>query len=1386
MKNTIKAIAISALLVIFLVLLAGCNITGKPNEKCEHKGGAATCTDAGICTKCGKAYLDPLGHTEVVDKAVAATCTSAGLTEGKHCSVCKTIIAAQEPIKAIGHIEVVDKAVAATCTSAGLTEGKHCSVCKTIIVAQEPTSVLDHTEVIDKAVAATCTSAGLTEGKHCSVCKTIIEAQQPIGALGHTEVIDKVVAATCTKTGLTEGKHCSVCKTVIIAQTETPIIAHTYTDKYDESCNECGFIRDAECAHTNVQILSGTPATCTQSGLTNGEKCKKCGEILVSQNVISALGHTEVIDKAVDATCTKTGLTEGKHCSVCNTVIIAQVTVPIIAHTEVIDKAVAATCTTTGLTEGKHCSVCNKVLTMQIITPVLGHDWDEGECNVAETCTSNGVITYTCERCKETKTETVLALGHNYSKWFSFYIVETDTDALTRCCLACKIVEYKVAGEDTVYTPEEFEELLPSLVHVHKNITALPAVDPTCLSGGYLYKIKCLDCGEILHKEVIDALGHNWQTVSCEHPCQIKQVCERCNIEFSSYDHNYEEKSYTAPTCTSYGSKVYSCTDCEKEFTIPLLMLPHDRELVSFVPSTCSEHGSSTYRCKDCGDELILTLPKLPHSGRLISYTAPTCTAEGERVYICQDCGERYTETISKVPHSIKPLSYTAPTCSENGKTDFVCRNCGLEYSLTIEKVPHDGKLVNYIAPTCSEFGREDYVCRDCGAEYSTTLLKTAHKLTEAHCVAPTCTEMGMTTYICRDCGEGYTTYQLNLGHNMQNTALIEPTCTARGSETNKCTRCGIVEESIIPMLPHDLTCSYDDYSHTFSCTMCGGEWTDPHSISVNAITTREVFTDKVTYTTVFYGICKGGCGYEYEITRSSIDIPLTSDEGFLAVGVVYEYDITEPSCLTEGLFILRDKRTGEEISRTAIPAVGHHIFGNDGKCVVCGAEEDIKNCSEGLEYTLQGDDTYSVTGIGTCTEADIIIPDTYKGKEVTNIGFAAFEGNETLTSVIVPESVTSISNDAFRLCINLTSISIPKTIEDIGSNVFLSCISLRWNEYDNALYLGNEDSPFLCLIKAKDYSITSCIINEDTKIIASYAFGWCSNLNEISIPDKATNINAYAFYVCENLKSVQIGDNVKKIGEFCFQSCTNLEIASIGSNVIDILGGAFIDCKSLTKIEIPNSVINIGGAAFYNCTNASELILGNNVNSIGNDSFYNCSGLTSVVIPDSVTSIGNSAFSNCSNLTHLTIGRGVVNIGEDAFWRCFHLVEVYNKSILDISLGYNNYGYVGWQAIDIYTHEITEDRFFVDENGFVFYRFDSKNYLINSIEASNKLSLPKSCNGDTYSIYKYSFYGQKNISTITFEGTVAEWNAIYKGLNWNSGVPATEVVCSDGTVSLE
>ena len=204
-------------------------------------------------------------HTEVIDAAVAPTCTATGLTAGKHCAVCNTVLIAQTTVPAKGHTEVIDAAVPATCTATGLTAGKHCSVCNTVLIAQTTIPAKGHTEVVDAAVPATCTATGLTAGKHCAVCNTVLVAQTTVPAKGHTEVIDAAVPATCTATGLTAGKHCAVCNTVLVAQTTVPAKGHTEV------------------------VDAAVEPTLVKTGLTEGKHCSVCDAILVPQQTLDML-----------------------------------------------------------------------------------------------------------------------------------------------------------------------------------------------------------------------------------------------------------------------------------------------------------------------------------------------------------------------------------------------------------------------------------------------------------------------------------------------------------------------------------------------------------------------------------------------------------------------------------------------------------------------------------------------------------------------------------------------------------------------------------------------------------------------------------------------------------------------------------------------------------------------------------------------------------------------------------------------------------------------------------------------------------------------------------------------------------------------------------------
>ena len=119
---------------------ATCSRCGEVRAAREHNWVEVSCTEARHCTLCPLTEGEPLGHEEVTDEAVEATCTASGKTEGKHCSRCGTVLIAQTTIPATGHTEVIDPAVPATQRLTGLTEGKHCETCGKVLKAQTVTA----------------------------------------------------------------------------------------------------------------------------------------------------------------------------------------------------------------------------------------------------------------------------------------------------------------------------------------------------------------------------------------------------------------------------------------------------------------------------------------------------------------------------------------------------------------------------------------------------------------------------------------------------------------------------------------------------------------------------------------------------------------------------------------------------------------------------------------------------------------------------------------------------------------------------------------------------------------------------------------------------------------------------------------------------------------------------------------------------------------------------------------------------------------------------------------------------------------------------------------------------------------------------------------------
>ena len=174
------------------------------------------------------------------------------------CDICQALI------KPAGHTEVVDKAVAATCTEAGLTEGKHCSVCGEVLVAQNIVDALGHTPaaaVEENRVESTCTVAGsYEEVVYCSACNAELSREtKALELAAHTPgeaVVENNVDATCGVDGSYDSVvHCSVCTTHVISSTHVVVPATGNHDWTDGQCTVCQKV----CEHNYV---NGTCSVC--------------------------------------------------------------------------------------------------------------------------------------------------------------------------------------------------------------------------------------------------------------------------------------------------------------------------------------------------------------------------------------------------------------------------------------------------------------------------------------------------------------------------------------------------------------------------------------------------------------------------------------------------------------------------------------------------------------------------------------------------------------------------------------------------------------------------------------------------------------------------------------------------------------------------------------------------------------------------------------------------------------------------------------------------------------------------------------------------------------------------------------------------------------------
>lgn len=217
-----------------------------------------------------------------------------------------------------------------------------------------------------------------------------------------------------------------------------------------------------------------------------------------------------------------------------------------------------------------------------------------------------------------------------------------------------------------------------------------------------------------------------------------------------------------------------------------------------------------------------------------------------------------------------------------------------------------------------------------------------------------------------------------------------------------------------------------------------------------------------------------------------------------------------------------------------------------------------------------------------------------------------------------------------------------------------------------------------------------------------------------------------------------------------------------VDSSVTKIGDCAFCGCNQLLQqVVFPNSITSIGSLVFKSTQITSPINLPIKLTSIGELAFDNIP--VKPIIPDSVTSIGQLAFNGISG--EISLGNNINYLGTDAFGDGYNIV--YNS--------YKNGKYLG-NKINPYVALFKGDGFEIHPNTRIIANraFEGRTDL-------TSITIPAS----VVNIGELAFGICESLTTINYEGTKAQWNAIAKHEYWKAACPVSQVICSDGTITL-